>query len=95
MCGGEGEEGGGGGVKEERLGSYVYVGGRGRWGERRDFISGGGGVKIFWKSGGICMARGDLSYAFTRGACSPEKIFKNGATLPENFSTPLKFLNPS
>ena len=59
---------------------------------------GGGRFKIFWKCGGICMARGDLSCAFTRGvlgACSPEKIFKNGATLPENFSTPLKFLNPS
>ena len=55
------------------------------------------GFKIFWKCGGICMARGDLSYAFFRGvgACSPEKIFKNGATLPENFSTPLKFLSPS
>ena len=34
-----------------------------------DYIlgGGGGGFKIFWKSGGICMARGDLSYSFTRG----------------------------
>ena len=30
---GEGEEGGVSRVKEERLGSCVYVGGRGRWGE--------------------------------------------------------------
>ena len=46
---------------------------------------GGGGFKIFWKSRGICMALGDLSYAFTiggLGARSPEKIFKNDATLP-------------
>ena len=104
VCVGGGEKREGvGGVKEERLGSCVYVGGRGRWGERREVLHmilfrGGGGFKIFWKSGGICMARGDLSYAFTiggLGACSPEKIFKNGATLPENFLTPLKFLNPS
>ena len=61
-------------MKEERLGNYVYVGGRGRWGERRECLhmilfrgGGGGGFKIFVKSGGICMARGDLSYAFTRG----------------------------
>ena len=33
MCGGRGKKEGVGRVKEERLGSCVYVGGRGRWGE--------------------------------------------------------------
>ena len=49
-------------------------------------FGGGGGLnKINWKSGSISRhaARGDLSYAFTSlgglGACSPEKVFKNGA----------------
>ena len=40
---------------------------------------GGGGFKIFWKCGGICMARGDLSYAFTRvffGHAPPRKFLK-------------------
>ena len=71
-------------MKEERLGSYVYVGGRGRWDERREvlqmiFFFWGGGFKIFWKSGGICTARGDLSYAFTSGVwghAPPKNFFK-------------------
>ena len=46
----------------------------------------GGGFKIFWKNGGICMAlRAMQRVAKPRvcyggsGACSPEKILKNDA----------------
>ena len=47
----------------------------------------GGGSNFFWKSGGICMhgakrhaARGEATRLLGgSGACSPEKIFKNGA----------------
>ena len=56
VCGGRKE--GGGGVKEERLGSYVYVGGRGRLGERREVlhmillrVGGWGGSTYFGKVG--------------------------------------------
>ena len=64
------------GEKKKKVGELCVWGegekGGGRCGERREVLHmisfrGGGGVKIFWKSGGICMARGDLSYAFTRG----------------------------
>ena len=45
-------------------------------GPTHDFIT--GGFKIFWKCGGICMARGDLSYPFTR-------VFFGGMLPRENF----------
>ena len=52
VCG-EGEREGGnegvGGVKEERSGSCVYVGGRGRWGERREVLH----MIIFQRGGGV------------------------------------------
>ena len=81
-----------GGVKEERLGSYVYVGGRGKWGERREVLymilfRGGGVQNILEKWGYLHGAwRSKLRvYSGGLGACFLEKIFKNGATLPENF----------
>ena len=91
---GSGKREGVGGVKEERLGSCVYVGGRRRWGERREVLHmilfRGGGFKTFGKSGGICMARGDLSYAFTRGfgGMLPREIFLKWC------NPTWKFLNP-
>ena len=81
VCGGEGGRGRWGERRE--VGELcVYVGERRGWGERREvlhmilFRGGGGGFKIFWKSEGIYMAGGDLSYAFTRGF---------GGMLPRNF----------
>ena len=50
------------------------------------FYFGGEGSKFFWKSGGICMAQSAMQRVTKphvcwggSGACSPEKIYKNGA----------------
>ena len=40
---------------------------------------GGGGVKLILESGGIYIARSTTRLLGGSGACSPEKIFKNGA----------------
>ena len=102
VCVGRGERERVGGVKEERLGSCVYVEGRESWGERREVLHmilfrGGGVQNILEKWGYLHGAWRSKLRVYYRGfgVCSPEKIFKNGATLPENFSTPLKFLNLS
>ena len=63
---------------------------KGEVGETREVLHmilfrGGGGRKVFRKSGGrICMARGDLSYPFTRGF--------GGMLLREKFK---KWCNPT
>ena len=38
----------------------------------------GGVQNFFWKSGGTCVAKPRV-FMGGSGACSPEKIFKNGA----------------
>ena len=47
-------------------------------GVSRISFRGGGGSKFFWKSGVICMAKPRVCWGGS-GACSPEKIYKNGA----------------
>ena len=59
-------------------------------GVSRISFRGGGGSKFFWKSGSICMAKPRVCEGGS-GACSPEKIFKNGAIWAVLESILLKF----
>ena len=87
-----GGEGGDGGERRD-VGELCVCGWR--WGERREvfhvilFRGGGGGFQNILEK--RHAARGDLSYAFTRGVwgrASPRNFLK-WCNLPENFSNPL------
>ena len=110
MCGGGGEGGDGG---ERRDAGELCVCGW-RWGERREVLHvilfrGGGGVQNILEK--RHAARGDLSYAFTRGVwgraspriflkwCNPTRKFLNPPVISQSLlkvsQPPLKFINPT